>query len=129
MKREKNVFTGHTSHVSSLAFSPTGEILASGGVDTTVRLWDVRTGELVRTLVGHTDRVMYLAYSPDGKTLASVVGFEIVRSVYGMCKQDNSCKRLLNVQVKPAVLLTPLIADTCQWVARLQDSFLGCRYR
>ena len=67
---------GHTFTIYALAFSPTGETLASGGRDTTVRLWDVRTGELLRTLIGHTDRVMSVVYSPDGKMLASAGSFE-----------------------------------------------------
>ena len=54
-RNQKDVLAGHKSDVDSLAFSPTGEILASGSEDTTIRLWDVDTGELVRTLIGHTD--------------------------------------------------------------------------
>ena len=42
-----------------------------GGRDTTARLWDVHTGELLKTFVGHTDRVRLVAYSNDGKTVAS----------------------------------------------------------
>ena len=39
-----------------MAFSPDGKWLASGGVDTTVKLWDVATGQHLRTLTGHTGR-------------------------------------------------------------------------
>ena len=76
---------GHRYTVHSVAFSPDGKILASGGEDNTIILWDTTTGEHTRTLasptgpfvgptdslVGHTDTVYSVAFSPDGQTLAS----------------------------------------------------------
>ncbi|GAB1538843.1 hypothetical protein NUACC21_15070 [Scytonema sp. NUACC21] len=62
---------GHTAWVRSLAFSPNGQILASGSNDRTVRLWNVHTGQCLKTLQGHTSWVQSLAFSPDGQILAS----------------------------------------------------------
>jgi WD40 repeat protein len=44
--------------------------MVSGGQDNTVKLWDVETGKIKRTL-GHTRSVLSIALSPDGRTLAS----------------------------------------------------------
>ena len=45
--------------------------LASAGHDHTVRIWEMPSGRLLRTLLGHTDVVYALAHSPDGKRLAT----------------------------------------------------------
>lgn len=58
-------------HVWALAFSPDGRTLASGGLDGTVRLWDVDSGCEKNALRGHTDQVGAVAFSPDGRLLAS----------------------------------------------------------
>ncbi|MFM5980965.1 MAG: protein kinase domain-containing protein [Sphaerospermopsis kisseleviana] len=61
--------TGHSNLVTSVAYSPDGKTLASGG-DKTIKLWAVKTGNLLQTFTGHSNLVTSVAYSPDGKTLA-----------------------------------------------------------
>lgn len=53
--------------VNSVAFSPDGKYLLSGGRDNMARLWDIASGQLVRTFVGHTFWIWSVSFSPDGK--------------------------------------------------------------
>jgi WD40 repeat protein len=62
---------GHSDWVSSVAFSPDGQRLASGSYDRTVHLWDSQAGTCLATLKGHSDYVKNVAFSPDGQRLAS----------------------------------------------------------
>ncbi|MEI6444338.1 MAG: hypothetical protein WCO29_14715, partial [Nostocales cyanobacterium ELA583] len=57
--------------VTSVAWSGDGLTLASGSDDNTVKLWDVQSGDCVRTLEGHSNWVTSVAWSGDGLTLAS----------------------------------------------------------
>lgn len=73
--REIRTFEAHTEAVYSIAFSPDGRVIATGGGgkrgDSTVRTWNVETGARIFTMEGHTESVFSLAFSPDGRRLAS----------------------------------------------------------
>jgi WD40 repeat protein len=77
--------------VESVAFSPDGKVLASGGCQdgynctgSKVHLWETATQQPLGTLSGASDEVSSLAYSPDGKILAA-----------------GSCAKIANAETEP----------------------------
>ena len=58
---------GHSTVVSSVAFSPDGRYAITGGLDKTMKLWDIATCREVRTFAGHADSIQAVAFSPNGR--------------------------------------------------------------
>lgn len=52
-------------------FHPYGELLASGSLDTAIKLWDIRRKGCIFTYKGHNRTVNSLKFSPDGQWIAS----------------------------------------------------------
>ena len=70
-KPELYVATGHTATVEKILFSPDGRLMVTFGYYT-VKVWDVGTGEELRTLIDPGgDHINAISFSPDGRTLAT----------------------------------------------------------
>ena len=63
--------TGHSSYVNSVAFNSSGNILASGSSDRTIKLWNVESQTEIATLTGHSSYVNSVAFNSSGNILAS----------------------------------------------------------
>ena len=85
--------TGHTGQVWAVAFSRTGHVLATGGRDGTVQLWNVADPARPRTfgppVAGREGIIWSVAFSPDGRTLASGPRAERSRELTNCTKSTN----------------------------------------
>jgi polar amino acid transport system permease protein len=62
---------GHDEEVTALAFSPDGQLLATGSADTTVIFWVLETGEVESSSVGHWATVTTMSFSADSAMMLS----------------------------------------------------------
>jgi len=78
-----SVLRGHSGRVCAVAFSPDGKLaLSCGGEDDVqrfrqgrdsfaIRLWEIPSGQLIRSLEGHSDQVFHAVFSNDGRLILS----------------------------------------------------------
>ncbi len=76
--RCKFILTGHTQNFFGLKLI-TPSILASGSKDGTIKLWDITTGQLIRTLTGHTDDILWSVDLLNSQTLVSGSGYRTIK--------------------------------------------------
>ncbi|MEU1202829.1 caspase family protein [Streptomyces sp. NPDC005813] len=70
-KSDPLVLSGAFASVYGISFDPTSPKLATGSFDRRARIWDSRSGKLLKTLSGHENAVTDTAFSPNGSILAS----------------------------------------------------------
>ncbi|KAF2216874.1 hypothetical protein CERZMDRAFT_64278 [Cercospora zeae-maydis SCOH1-5] len=73
---------------SVYALAATNSLLASGGPESTVRVWDCRSGKRVKKLVGHTDNIRDILVSEDGTTIITASSDRTVKvwsTIAGRC--------------------------------------------
>lgn len=83
--KAKLVLKGHTDTVTAMSFSPQGDLLATGSIDTTVRIWNVATGECVHTLTDLSGEVECLLWHPSG--LALLAGSQDAQTIMWNAKK------------------------------------------
>src|SRR5262249_57887282 len=66
---EPKLLFSHGDRMLSVAFSPDGQTILTGGVDKTARLWDGRTGRPLGPPLEHTGWVVSVKFSPDGQMI------------------------------------------------------------
>jgi WD40 repeat protein len=71
--------TAHSDTVFGVAFSPDGTKLATGGADKFVKVFDVPSGQLLKTFEGHTHHVLDVGWKADGKLIASAGADEVIK--------------------------------------------------
>lgn len=72
-------FRGHKDSLYTARLSPDSKLLATGGYDNAIKLWDVKTGKELRNLDGHNGAIFELAFRADGRVLASASGDRTVK--------------------------------------------------
>jgi WD40 repeat protein len=90
----------HLNQGEALAFSPDGRVLATGGLDRLVTLWDVATGEPLGRRAGHEGKVQCLVFADDGRTLFSAADDTtvLVWDVAGLLRKAGPPRRDLTRQ-------------------------------
>lgn len=105
------------SRAETLAFTPDGTALATGGVEQMIQLWDARTGKLLRKFGGHPEQgTAIVCFSADGRLLATQ---EMARNGSGA-----GSVRLWDVQSGKEVCINPGHRGPIQRVAYSPDGRL-----
>jgi len=118
------------SCINAVAFNPNGTRFVSGGDDSTVQVWDVSTGELLKSFIGHHGRVNAVAFSPDGSRIVSG-GENRSLCVWDARDLSQSTQRAGLFAAVTCVALSPdgrLIASgSSDHTIRLWDAFTGAK--
>lgn len=86
------MLTGHTGSVLCLQYDD--KVIVSGSSDSTVRVWNVVTGEMVNTLIHHCEAVLHLRFSNNMMVTCSKVS--IIMIIYNVQGDSKSLSDLKN---------------------------------
>ena len=117
------ILRGHEGAVTSLVISADGSQLFSGGVDKTVRLWNLADGSQLGALAGVTGTVTALGLSEDGTRLVASSDDKHVRG-WTISGVPNNLAADLDLEHPEAVLEVSLAADKSRLVSVAADGMV-----
>jgi WD40 repeat protein len=125
----RDTLKGHEAPVMVICFNPSGNLIASGAGDKTVRLWDPLQGEPIHVIEGHSRYVTSCAFSLDGVLLATGSNDKMVKiwKVVSDSELDSVVKyeEILVDLSDPAAppprkaMAAMQVEDICQWLMEL----------
>ncbi|QRV94656.1 Vegetative incompatibility protein HET-E-1 [Ceratobasidium sp. AG-Ba] len=125
-----NILKGHTGRVNTAIFSPNNLYIASGGDDTTIRVWDIFSRKtVIDPLEGHIGSVCSVSFSPDGARLVSssndgtvrIWNINLVHTTTGLSKSHTNRISSLRFSSDSSLLVSgEYDGDICIW-----DSYTG----
>lgn len=123
-------FSGHTGRVRSISAHPSGQWLASGSDDATVRLWEVATGRCCRTWkLG--EPVVCVAWCPNPalQLLGAAVGKKVVLLLSGLGGDavEAAAKQACKVGCSPSAVLWRSVMWCLRCLSEVHDAAQQCR--
>lgn len=84
----RRALRGHSHYVQDVIISSDGQFCLSGSWDSTLRLWDINTGNTTRRFLGHTKDVLSVAFSVDNRQIVSASRDRTIKlwNTLGECK-------------------------------------------
>jgi len=79
LPQQLQTLAGHTGSVNAISITPDGLRALSGSDDTTLKLWNLESGECLQTLAGHTSYVTIVSLTPDGHRAISGSGDSTIK--------------------------------------------------
>ena len=102
-----NQLEGHEFTVWSLAITPNGQTIISGGQDATIRLWDFASGKELHKFVGHDGPVYSIAMMQDGKHLVSIADKDLAVKIWDIESLELTSSLAPNSAHVTAVAVSP----------------------
>ncbi|MGK7893173.1 MAG: CHAT domain-containing protein [Xenococcus sp. (in: cyanobacteria)] len=101
-------FIGHSDLVRDIAFTPDGQYLVSSSNDRTVRLWDIKNGQILHLFKGHKERVKSVKVSENGKNIISGSADSTVK-IWDI--RTGNCLKTINTSLNPKTILNAIVIN------------------
>lgn len=132
-----------TTAVTAVAMSPNGRFLLTGSADGSVGLWNIESGEEVRSFVGHTGSVTSVAFSGDGgliltsssdmtarlwdaQTTHEILAFTMHQASISAARFSDDGKRVLTEAADGTVRSWAIAAPTSDFLEHIRSQMPRC---